>query len=707
MPRHAGPLGVLLCAAALVVGACSSGSDRPPSAQAPTTTAGSADQDVPPPEVTPEVRGMDQLGALVDDQGRLTKEQALGLWAARITPLPGVTPLPRDQVADVDVSLIKARVASWLPELTADQQAIVRVVVAGKDPVELALDDGTSTPATGNPGGAGGPSSSPSVTATTIGTRTDGPPQAQLASARVGMVTDAELRLAAVEARARFERLNGGPPGIPVSWSTADLRTPDPDRCADGAAPGSTECPWIFDSPSTGAETNATLAPDGSLLGCRIIMNRDVIVPADGAEARRFMVGAIAHEMFHCQQHAIAGSLPRYRTIPEWVREGTAAFFGEKAVDGSLYSHRGWWRRWLQEPERSTFARSYDALGLMWLVDTDLGAPLTGRLPDVVRASIDSGSAAAFDTLTRPAGPNLWTRWATHLANLRGPGTDEWHPQGPYATDDRPVAQRFGLPVDGGPVAIGLPTPRAGKAVRIDLAGEVVEVQTPTATGVGFIDTAGTRHTLNEGSTTRLCVNPAGCPPCPDGRSLRTDQDVAPGIATWYLAALGGAEVRLEAQSRGRACGGAAPEPGTAVGDPDEVCNRVLPPAEADALLGEGTTTGHDISSIATSDLVNDPAYACRWTNGSKQLWVTLRTAPDGAQEYHGLDQFTVDNEFVNVPGLGSEARLVRSKPAGRGITQLEIVDSGNLLTVSAEGAIANNEGLLIRAGRTIADNWP
>ena len=79
MPRHAGPLGVLLCAAALVVGACSSGSARPPSAQAPTTTAGSADQDVPPPEVTPEGRGMDQLGALVDDQGRLTKEQALGL----------------------------------------------------------------------------------------------------------------------------------------------------------------------------------------------------------------------------------------------------------------------------------------------------------------------------------------------------------------------------------------------------------------------------------------------------------------------------------------------------------------------------------------------------------------------------------------------------------------------------------------------------
>ncbi|MFN8040942.1 MAG: hypothetical protein U0Q07_17130 [Acidimicrobiales bacterium] len=699
MPRHAGPLGVLLCTAALLVGACSSGSDSTPSAQAPTTTAtGSAARDEPPPEVTPEVRGMDQLGALLDPEGRLSKDQALGLWAARISPLPGVTPLPRDQVADVDVSLIKARVASWLPELTADQQAIVRVVVAGRDPVELSLDDAGATPSTGTPG----------ITATTIDTSADAPPRAQLAAVRVGMVTDAELRLAAVEARARFERLNGGPPGIPIRWSTADLRTPDPDHCADGAVPGSTECPWIFDSPNTGAETNATTNPDGTLLGCRIIMNRDVIVPADGAEARRFMVGAIAHEMYHCQQHAIAGSPARYHTMPEWVREGTAAFFGEKAVDGSLYSHRGWWRRWLQEPERSTFARSYDALGLMWLVDTDLGAPLTGRLADVVRASMDSGSAAAFDTLTRPAGPNLWTRWATHLANLRGPGTDEWHPQGPYATDDRPVAQRFGLPVDGGPVAVGLPTARSAKAVRTDLAGEVVEVQTPTATGVGLIDTAGTRHTLNEGSTTRLCVNPAGCPPCPDGRPLRTDQDVAPGIATWYLASLGGTEVRIEAQSRDRACGGAPPAAGSgSVGDPEQVCNRALPPAEAAALLGEGTTTGHDLSSTATNDLVNSPAYACRWTNGSKYLWATLRTAPDGAQEYHGLDQFTVDNEFVNVPGLGSEARLVRSKPAGRGNTQLEIVDSGNLLTVAAEGSIASNEGVLIRAGRTIADNWP
>ncbi len=689
MQRHAGPLGVLLCGVLLLLGACSSGSDRPPSAHAPTTAVvaapGSADQEAPPPEVTAEMRGMDQLGALLDADGRLSKEQVLGLWAARITPLPGVTPLPRDAVADVDVSLIKARAASWLPDLTAEQQAVVRVVVAGRNPVELSLDDATAVPATGAPG----------VTATTVGMRGDQPARAQLASVRVGTVTDDELRLAAVEARTRFERVNGGPPGLPISWSTADLRTPDPDHCAAGAVPGSTECPWIFDSTATGAETNATTTLDGTLLGCRIVMNRDVVLPADAAEARRFMVGAIAHEMYHCQQHAIAGTPARYHTIPEWVREGTAAFVGEKAVDGSLYSHQGWWRRWLQEPERSTLARSYDALGLMWLVDTDLGAPLPVRLAEVVRTSMDS-SAAAFDALTRPASPNLWTRWATHLANVRGPGTDEWHPMGPYATDDRPVAQRFGVPVDGGPVSVGLPTSRAAKALRIDLGGEVVEVQTPTATGVGFIDTAGTRHTLAEGSTTRLCVNPAGCPPCPDGRSLRTDQDVAPGIATWYLASLGGTEVRLEAQSRDRACGGAAPAEG----------NRVLPPAEATALLGEGATTEHDFASSSTNDLVNSPAYACRWRNGSKYLWATLRTAPDGAQEYHALDRFTDENEFATVSGLGAEARFVRARGGG-GINQLQIVDQGNLLTLAAEGGIENDERLLARAGRTIADRWP
>lgn len=690
MRGRAGLVGLLL-AAGLLAGACSS-SDAPPgpgngaAATAPGAPTSGTTPDGAATEPSPEQQGMDQLGELLDAEGRLPKEQALALWAARITPLEGVAPLPRDQVSEVPLDVIEGQAANWLAELPAGQQAVVQAVLDGQDLVTIDLDGGATT-------------------ATTV--RTDaGPMVAEPASLRVGMVTDDEIRLALVEARARFERLLG-PVGLPLTFGTASMRTPDPDNCAAGAAPGSAECPWAFENTSTGAKTQSVTDPAGNVIGCRILANRDVLVPADGAEARRFLISALAHEMYHCRQRNIAGTSVAVAAIPLWVGEGTAAWVGEKAAEGSLYSQRGWWRRWLEEPERSLFTRSYDVVALLWLIDTDLGSPLIGRVDAVVRASI-GGSVAAFTELDNAGGPNLWTRWATHLANLRGAGTDEWHPQGPYATSERAVAGRFGLPVDGGPVSLTITNARSAKVARIDLAGEVVEIQTPLATGTGLIDADGGRHTFAAGTTTRLCVNPGGCAPCPDGRSLRTDVDVAPGGAQLLVASLGGA-VQLEAQSRDRACGPApttAPAAGSGdLGSPDEVCNRMLPRDEAEALLGSGVDTEHDYGTA--NDSINYPTYACRWRNGTKYLWATLRTEPDGARQYHGLDQFNVDNVFVPVSGLGSEARFMKPKPPLTGITNLDIVDRGNWLTIAAEGPIANDERLLARAGRTISDNWP
>lgn len=685
---RAGLVGLLL-AGGLLVGACSSGGSAPePSPGAATKPGGTTPGTVPdeaPTEPGAEERGMTQLGDLLDADGRLSRDRALALWAARITPLEGVTPLPRDQVADVPVDLIQSQVAGWLPELPAGQQAVVQAVLDGQDAVMLDLDAGGTTATTVRAGA--------------------GPVIADPASLTVGMVSDDELRVALTDANARFVGLLG-PVGVPVRFGTASMRTPDPDNCTAGAVPGSPDCPWAFEDTATGAKTQAISDPAGAVIGCRILANRDVLAPADGAEMRRFLLSAFVHELYHCRQRVIAGTSAAVSAIPLWVGEGTASWVGEKAADGSLYSHRGWWRRWLEEPGRGLYARSYDTVGLLWMIDTDLGSPLIGRVDGVVRASL-GGSDAAFTELSNAGGPNLWTRWATHLANLRGPGTDEWHPQGPYATDQRAVPTRFGLTVDAGPADLAITTGHSAQVARVDLAGEVVELSTPLATGTGLIDADGGRHTFAAGTTTRLCVNPAGCAPCPDGRSLRTDQDVAPGDATLLVASLRGI-VTMEAQSRDRACGPApttAPAGGGGGEDPDEVCNRVLPPAEAEALLGGEVVTSHGYGTA--DDYINFPTYGCGWRNGSKYLWATLRTETGGSGQYHGLDQFNVDTVYVPVRGLGSEARFAKPKPPLTGITTLDIVANDNWLSIAAEGPIANDERLLARAGRTIVDNWP
>ncbi len=659
--RHHLRLRAVLVASLVALGACS-GTSTP---SADPTASDAVGVDEVPRELSPEERGLNQLSELVDDDGRLTSDQVLAMWAARVAPLPGVDPLPAEQVADIELDLILGAAGSRLDLFTAEQRERI-LAVLDQESTEL--------------------------------------PQAQPASFRPGrtlaQIDDATIDAYYRNATTELERTIGQPIGIPVLPVVVGLRTPDPDNCDLVSLPGEPGCPFAVTHPGVGAITRPVAEFDGVVRNCRLMINRDVALPVDRSEAQRFMIGVIAHELYHCHQAAVIGTHVGMDRLPMWVREGTAAWAGEKSAGGTNYSERGWWQRWLGEPSRALFRRSYDAMGLFWMIDLDLDSPIFGRLDAVLRSSTSSNDDA-LRALIEPVAARVWTRWATQSANDRAGGA-AWYPQGPRATADRGVVTAI-VPAPGGDAVLVSPgAPNASRGVRFDFSAEAVELFVPAEAGAGLVVADGTRLELAASTTKRLCRDGI-CPPCPDGTTPASDGGIPAGTTTLY-AASHNAAVSVRQLTTEQLCAGATTTtaPGEP-GDPNVICNSVLPPAEAETLLGGAATTGHDYG--IASDNINYPTYTCRWTVGSKYLYANLETRTDGSQRFHGTDQFNVDTTYTPV-SIGSEARFAAPK-RGSGVVTLEIVANGNLLTVVAEGPIQGNTGLMASAGRTIVSNWP
>lgn len=83
----------------------------------------------------------------------------------------------------------------------------------------------------------------------------------------------------------------------------------------------------------------------------------------DGPQWQPELRSTMAHEMFHCfqfdleQQHGIF-----LHELPKWVEEGEAEWAAQATL-GPSPSGAAWWFKYLQSPDRSLFARTYDASG--------------------------------------------------------------------------------------------------------------------------------------------------------------------------------------------------------------------------------------------------------------------------------------------------------------------------------------------------------
>ena len=167
-------------------------------------------------------------------------------------------------------------------------------------------------------------------------------------------------------------------------------------------------------------------------------------------------LGVLVHEIVHCWQfNQLFKNAGRMVDMDDWIKEGMAAYFGEK-FGGKTRFNAEWWGGYLStrldgDNTWNTFERTYDAIGLWARIDE--GSALVPAMINSVAAAPDNG--AMFAAATNGLGDaESWLAAGAVQKPEWGPG---WTASGP-----------------------GLPTsPRTANTVEVDpIGGEAFESQT-------------------------------------------------------------------------------------------------------------------------------------------------------------------------------------------------------------------------------------
>ena len=236
---------------------------------------------------------------------------------------------------------------------------------------------------------------------------------------------------------------------------------------------------------------------------CLIRINLDT--PRGGSTT----TAELGHEVFHCFQK-------RWHDAdhpPLWILEGQAAFAGNDYGGDSSYTD-GWWRGWIDRPERDLLSRTYDAVGLFELANAHGVSPYAFAARLVGEPTIEQFRSSVGD-------PTI-DDWPLHFANEA-----DWGPaytvRGVAAPVRRAPRQSAEIALGGAPTIRFPPGPsdRAATVADVTIATDVVVVR------IAPTNTAG-RARFSDGSEfdfTRavdVCVLPDGCD-CPDETPAHVD----------------------------------------------------------------------------------------------------------------------------------------------------------------------------------------
>ena len=181
-------------------------------------------------------------------------------------------------------------------------------------------------------------------------------------------------------------------------------------------------------SPNEGVEAT-TLAPrDDMPVGVKQIIGRSadpkactlvLFGPNGKAPGGTGLSGAdrnyvIAHEVFHClMQHGV-GWLPNFFTLP-WVGEGGAVFAGCAYAPGASYESGpvGWYRTWIDEPEKALPSQSYAGFGLLTVMHAQ-GVDVLGHLKDAIGKRFgEAAEKATFSAVASGHDQDVLDHWAS------------------------------------------------------------------------------------------------------------------------------------------------------------------------------------------------------------------------------------------------------------------------------------------------------
>lgn len=493
----------------LLVGACSGGDDD---ASAPSATTVDAADDAP----QDEHREIDAVSELLQDDGTLSTEDALTLFSSSVSPVTGVEVDPALEGLELDRSFVVRSVVDRWDQLSDAQQSELEPLIFG--PEGMALTGEVVGPETVEPEPEPGDrtsSSVPNLRAPTV------------RPASFGGVDDLDrtglVRSAVSEISSRLGR------GIDLPVSVVDITR--------------AEATEIFRGSSEKAMATGIPGAGGVFERCIIRFNPNAGTALDGATALADLRGVVAHEVFHCFQYDMLDTMAAVTALPEWVKEGSAAWVGETVSGGTAVSD-SWWFHWLTNPRRGLTERTYDAIGMYALVDA-VGGDVWGRLHAVVTGSDRLAELLGADTEA------VLGRWGASVAREPGWGSD-WDSTGPGITSARVEPEPFvvqamdaGFRTERGVVAAG----GAARQYWFPADGEILSIVVSGLSARLHL-AGGTDLLLPADRQVDFCLRAGGCE-CPDGgEPLGELLEAEEGDATLGVAALAaGGSVSIGLQS--------------------------------------------------------------------------------------------------------------------------------------------------------------
>jgi hypothetical protein len=394
----------------------------------------------------------------------------------------------------------------------------------------------------------------------------------------------------------------------------------------------------------------------------------------------------LTHEVLHCYQNVVFGSVATSLAIPPWMTEGTALYLAAddtKVAESMLPSM---WQKGYFTPEIALTNRSYDAYGYFALLAHEGRDLWSLTYPAWKAATASTTRSDAFIAVLTGDAPDIRNNWAESY--LRD---DAW--------GDPWIAYGFGLPAAAQVIqhpAQAQPAPgwkgsldgRSNTVLNVDSTnGEIVTVSTNGLASVH--DNNG--HSALAFTTASFCT--AGTCVCPVGTKL-AGQNMAPDPMTIpFVAAFnapeGGSQYNVVSEKLSDLCGQASPPPTNSVAVP--------PPAKVvdNAPCGSGCSQSNgDPHLISVNHVKYDFQAAGEFT---------LLSSPDGSldiqarQEPFGTTGDVATNTAI-AARVGSHRVGVYVEPNG----SLQARVDGNAVDLSS-GPTALGNGASISSYDTLS----
>jgi len=266
----------------------------------------------------------------------------------------------------------------------------------------------------------------------------------------------------------------------------------------------------------------------------------------------------MTHEVVHCYQNVIWGSVATHLAIPAWITEGTALWLAADDTGIAEPMIPSMWERGYFIPETPLTNRSYDAFGYYALLDQQ-GRPLWSLMKAAWEAAAASSTRSdAFIAVLSGDAPDIRDNWAESYVRKTSWG-DPW------------IAYGFGLPAaaqvvehpaqaNAAPGWTGTLPSRSNTVLDVDSStGEVVTV---TTDGLASVHDDAGHHDLAFKSQ-RFCTV-ASCV-CPKGTRLAGDDMASEQLTIPFVAAFnapeGGSSYSVLALTLAELCGLNTPPP--------------------------------------------------------------------------------------------------------------------------------------------------